>query len=144
MRLKKAALLVSIALFTACPKAPPPIVVPPQVAEANTLAPKVHALEEEARALLREQDERVWKQWTQGVPANLAQTYQGKEQLFSPESIAQIHRLRQLSTDSMDERALAHLETYFVGEYLARKTEDLTGAIDNLTASLKFSSQGKD
>jgi hypothetical protein len=144
MRLKNAALFGPIALLLACPKAPPPTPVPPEVTEARELTPQVHALEDQARALLREQDERVWKSWTQGTPADLAATYKGKESLFTPEAIAKIHRLRELTIDPLDARALGRLETYFVGEYLARRTEDLTGTIANLTASLKFTHQGQD
>lgn len=112
--------------------------------ERKTLTHDVAELSKKAEALLRTQDELVWKSWTQGVPGDIGVTYQGTEALFSPESIRKLERLRTLSENPREIRALTFLQNYFVGEYLALSITDITDAIANLEASLSFNVDGRD
>lgn len=127
---------------------PPPQPVPPpprQATEQETLTPLVAELSHQAEGLLHQQDELIWKHWTEGAPIDIAHSYLGHEELFSAAAIRRIDRLRQLTpADSPPQRALTHLLAHFVGEYLARALSDQTEAIANLEASLTFSLEGKD
>ena len=70
-------------LLAACasqPAAPTPEPsFPSRNPEREALGPAVADLAAKAEALLRSQDELVWKHWTEGIPADLATTYVGKE-----------------------------------------------------------------
>jgi hypothetical protein len=123
------------------PRATPPVKPP---AEAEVLRTEVQRLSSQAEALLRTQDELFWRTWTQGARPAVAATYAGHEALFTPESIQKIDRLRRLSKDPKEIRALTYLLAHFVGEYLAAQLQDLTDAIANLEASLTFTLDGKD
>lgn len=136
------------ALLLACPAAPPKPPTAPQALTAEeeraALAPKVAALSAEAEGLLRDQDELVWRNWTAGQSVDIGKSYEGHGQLFTAESVKQIARLRELTADPLEQRALAHLHAHFVGEYLARELAEVTDAIANLEASLTFPFEGKD
>jgi hypothetical protein len=125
----------------------------------------VQQLSSEAQSLLRQQEELIWKNWTEGAPLNLAKTYEGKERLFSRESIQTVDRLRRRVTAangcstpppglpaecpknvsaSLHIKALTYLQLYLAGEYLARALSEQTEAIANLEASMSFSAAGKE
>ncbi|HEY1905834.1 MAG TPA: chromosome segregation protein SMC [Myxococcaceae bacterium] len=112
--------------------------------ERDALAPAVAELATKAEALLRAQDELVWKHWTEGVPADLAKTYAGTESWLTPEAVAKVSRLRALTTDDRERRALDHLHAYLAGEWMAQQLADVSDAIATLEQSLTFKVAGTD
>jgi len=153
----------ALPLLAACPKAPPRPMAAPPPPNARALWPEVEKLAAGAEALLAGQEEAIWKNWTEGTPANIGKTYEGKDKLFSLESIQTIERLRQSliaaygcsfaspgeapqcakdPAGALEVRALTYLHVFFVGEYLARMLADQTDAIANLEASLSFTASG--
>jgi hypothetical protein len=129
---------VALALcLTACPKAipPPP---PPEVTEARHLTTEVKELSAQAQALLETQNRLIWELWTEGKPVDIAATYKGKEGLFSVENVRKIDRLRQLTQEPRELRALTALKSHVAGESLSRELAEYNDAIANLEASLTF------
>ncbi|HEX4622287.1 MAG TPA: chromosome segregation protein SMC, partial [Myxococcaceae bacterium] len=116
----------------------------PALPEQDALGPQVIGLAAEAESLLRQQDEAVWAHWPQGAPLNIVKLYEAHPALFVPESIQKIARLRALTTDARQERALGHLWTHFVGEYLSKALSEQTEAIAALEASVAFTANGHD
>jgi hypothetical protein len=110
--------------------------------EREALTSAVAELAVKAEALLRSQDELVWKYWTEGVPADLAKTYVGTESWLTPESVARVARLRALTTDERERRALDHLHAYLAGEWMAQQLADVSDAIATLEQSLTFQVAG--
>lgn len=136
-------------LLAACagePVAPttPAATSPARNPERDALAPAVAELATKAEALLRAQDELVWKHWTEGVPADLAKTYAGTQSWLTPESVAKVSRLRELTTDERERRALDHLHAYLAGEWMAQQLADVSDAIATLEQSLTFKVAGTD
>ena len=135
-------------LLAACagqPVAPTPEAsLPSRNPEREALGPAVAELAVKAEALLRSQDEMVWKYWTEGVPADLAKTYVGTESWLTPESVAGVARLRALTSDERERRALDHLHAYLAGEWMAQQLADLSDAIATLEQSLTFQVAGTD
>lgn len=113
-------------------------------AERKALEEKLSALSNEAETLLRDQDELIWKSWTEGAKADISSTYEGHEQLFTVTNIRAIQRYRELAGDGDHQRWLSNLETHFVGEHLARELTEVTDAIANLELSVTFRFEGKD
>ncbi|MBN1204388.1 MAG: chromosome segregation protein SMC [Myxococcaceae bacterium] len=134
--------LVAAFCLSACPKAPLP--PPPPPTEAQLLTAEVKELSAQAQTLLETQNRLVWELWTEGKPVNIAATYKGKEGLFSVESIRKIDRLRQLTQDPRELRALTALQSHFAGEYLSRELAEYNDAIANLEASLTFTVDGRE
>jgi hypothetical protein len=128
--------------ITACPKAVPPPPQPPT--EQQLLATEVKELAAQAQALLETQNRLIWEHWTEGKPVDIAATYRGKETLFSAENIRKLDRLRQLTQDPRELRALTALQSHFAGEYLAQALAENNDAIANLEASLTFNVDGRD
>lgn len=136
-----------ISAISACHKAPPPPPTAQQPApstEEQRLTLEVKELSAQAEALLKAQDLVVWQYWTEGKPADIAATYQGKDGLFSIENIRKIDRLRQLSHEPREVRALTALQSHFAGEYLSHELAELNDAIANLEASLTFTVDTRD
>ncbi|HZX43389.1 MAG TPA: chromosome segregation protein SMC, partial [Myxococcaceae bacterium] len=117
---------------------------PPPSSEREVLAPAVADLSAKAETLLRTQDELVWKHWTEGVPADLAKTYLGTESWLTPDSVAKVARLRALTTDARERRALDHLHAYLAGEWMAQEIAAVSDAIATLEQSLTFKVAGTD
>ena len=115
-----------------------------QSPEREALGAAVAELATKAEALLRSQDELVWKHWTEGVPADLAKTYVGTESWLTPESVSRVARLRELSSDERERRALDHLHAYLAGEWMAQQLADVSDAIASLEQSLTFQVAGTD
>ncbi|HZJ55659.1 MAG TPA: chromosome segregation protein SMC, partial [Myxococcaceae bacterium] len=110
--------------------------------EHEALGPAVAELAAKAEGLLRSQDELVWKHWTEGVPADLAKTYLGTEAWLTPESVARVARLRDLTSDPRERRALEHLHAYLAGEWMAQQLADVSDGIATLEQSLTFKVAG--
>jgi hypothetical protein len=147
MRPRVSALLAvgfCIAAISACHKAAPAIPVPPPLTEEQRLTAEVRELSAQAQALLKAQDLLVWGFWTEGQAVDIAASYQGKDALFSLENIRRIDRLRQLTKDPREVRALTALQSHFAGEYLSRALAELNDAIANLEASLTFTVDGRE
>lgn len=130
-----------------CPAGPPPRVEPRaqteeerRAEELKALDARVMALSTEAQALLRDQDELIWKAWTEGAKVDIGKTYEGHAQLFTVENIRAIDRYRELTR----EQWASNLKSHFVGEYVARELSEVTEALANLEASLTFQFDGKD
>jgi hypothetical protein len=108
------------------------------------LAAEVTRLASEAQALLKSQEELVWRYWAEGARADVASTYIGRSGLFSLDNIREIDRLRQLTTDPRELRALTALQSHFAGEYLSQQLAEVNDAIANLEASLSFPVDGRE
>jgi hypothetical protein len=118
--------------------------LPSRNPEREALGPAVADLGAKAEALLRSQDELVWKHWTEGIPADLAKTYVGTEGWLTPESVARVARQRAVTTDDRERRALEHLHAYLAGEWMAQQLADVSDAVASLEQSLTFQVAGTD
>jgi hypothetical protein len=137
-------LLLAVAFcISACPKGPPADSRQP-LSEVQRLTADVKDLSAQAEALLEAQHRLVWVFWTEGRHVDVAGTYSGKENLFSIENIRKIDRLRQLTTDAREVRALTALHSHFAGEYLSRALAEYNDAAANLEASLTFTVDGRE
>src|SRR5215468_6843631 len=143
-RLSLALLVLLLAACAGQPVAPPlPTAAPTAKSpEREALTPVVADLSTKAEALLRAQDELVWKHWTEGVPADLAKTYVGTEAWLTPDAVAKVARLRDLTTEPRERRALEHLHAYLAGEWMAQQLADVSDAIATLEQSLTFQVAG--
>ncbi len=108
------------------------------------LTQEVTAVSAKAEALLRAQDELVWKSWTEGTPADLAKTYVGSEAWLTPAAISSVGRLRQLTKDALEQRALTHLHAYLVTEWLAQGTAELSEQAAKLEQTSSFGQPGQE
>ncbi len=133
-----------IGALSACHKAPPSTSVGPPLTEHQRLTAEVRELSAQAEALLKTQDLLVWEYWTEGKAADIPGTYVGKDALFSIENIRKIDRLRQITQDAREVRALTALQSHFAGEYLSGALAELNDAIANLEASLTFTVDGRE
>jgi len=143
--MRPSALLCTVLfLFVGCSTPPRPVAPPPTPAEAAraALAAEVAALSSKAEALLRTQDELVWKSWTEGTPADLAKTYAGSDTWLTPAAIASVDRLRGMTSGPADRLALSHLHAYLVTEWLAQKTAALSEEAAKLEQTLTFGPAG--
>jgi len=143
--MRPSALLCTVLLLSVgCSTPPRPVAPPPTPAEAAraALAAEVAALSSKAEALLRTQDELVWKSWTEGTPADLAKTYAGSDTWLTPAAIASVDRLRGMTSGAADRLALSHLYAYLVTEWLAQKTAALSEEAAKLEQSLTFGPAG--
>ncbi|MCY1043423.1 chromosome segregation protein SMC [Corallococcus sp. bb12-1] len=138
-----ALLAAALCLLGACHKAPPAAPVPP-LSEEQQLTGEVNALATEAALLLEEQHRLVWDFWTEGKVADIAATYTGKEVLFSLENLRRIDRLRHLTKDPRELRALTALHGHFAGEFLARELAEYNDASANLESALRLNVDGRE
>ncbi|WP_233595523.1 MULTISPECIES: chromosome segregation protein SMC [Corallococcus] len=138
-----ALLAAALCLLGACHKAPPAAPVPP-LSEEQQLTGEVNALSKEAALLLEEQHRLVWDFWTEGKVADIAATYSGKEALFSLENLRRIDRLRHLTKEPRELRALTALHGHFAGEFLARELAEYNDASANLEAALRLTVDGRE
>lgn len=141
--------LLALFLFAACasqPVAPVPATAtfPDRSPAREWPGPAVAELSAKAEALLRAQDELVWKHWTEGVPADLARTYAGTEAWLTPDAVALVARARAMTTESRERRALEHLHAYLAGEWMAQQLAEVSDAIATLEQTLTFQIAGTD
>ncbi|HYX92698.1 MAG TPA: chromosome segregation protein SMC, partial [Myxococcaceae bacterium] len=97
----------------------------------------------QTRALLRKQDEAVWRAWTEGAPVDLHATADEEAALYTREAIARIDQELARAGDPLDRRALEALRTHFAGELLARTVAKETHALATAEASLAFRNGGE-
>jgi hypothetical protein len=138
---------VALLLLASCSTAPlPKPAPPPTAAEAAraALAQEVADISSKVEALLRVQDELVWKSWTEGTPADLARSYAGSESWLTPGSIALVERLRQMTPGAKETLALSHLHAYLVTEWLAQKTAELSEEASKLEQTASFGQRGQE
>jgi hypothetical protein len=117
---------------------------PAPLTEEQKLAAEVTRLSSEAAALLKSQEEMVWRYWALGERADVVSTYVGRSGLFSLDNIRDIDQLRQRTTDPRELRALTALQSHFSGEYLSQQLAEVNDAIANLEASLSFPVDGRE
>lgn len=87
---------------------------------------------------MRDQDEAVWKSWTEGAPLSIEASYRGYESVFTVEAIRDAEAERAQAGDPRRGRALLHLKSYLAGEYLSRGLAPFADAIAHLEASMTF------
>ncbi|WP_338864373.1 chromosome segregation protein SMC [Myxococcus stipitatus] len=138
-------LLLAVACcLGACHKAPPAAPLPPPPTEAERLTADVRSLASRAEALLEAQHQLVWVFWTEGRHVDVSGTYAGQEDLFTLDNIRKVDRLRQLTKDPREVRALTALHSHFAGEYLSHALAEYNDASANLEASLTFTVEGRE
>jgi hypothetical protein len=140
-------LCAAVLLLAGCSTAPQtPSTAAPTAAEAarRQLAQEVTAVSAKAEALLKAQDELVWKSWTEGAPADLAKTYAGAEVWLNPTSIATVEKLRQMTVEGQELLALTHLHAYLVTEWLAQNTAPLSEEASKLEQTMTFGPSGQE
>lgn len=96
----------------------------------------------EAKALLETQSDLYWRNWTQGVPIDIAATYQGHEQLFALPTIAAVQAAEQHQPDPMKKRALTDFELYLAGEHITEAVAPLSDQVANLEGSATVTFEG--
>ena len=136
-----------LSVLAGCPKsAPPSDVAPPKpdagITEAELIAPKVVALEQEVAQVVRAIDEALWSHWTSGAALDLHAATQGHDTLFSKQSLITLRRARELKAS--DAQKVANLEHWIGGELLARGVAAESEALANLEASTTFTVDGKE
>jgi hypothetical protein len=142
-----APLCSALLLLVGCSTAPGPAVqrpLSPAEAARAALAQEVKSVSDKAEALLRAQDELVWKSWTEGTPGDLAKTYAGSEVWLTPATISSVERLQRMTTDALEQRALSHLHGYLVTEWLAQKTADISEEASKLEQTSNFTAAGQE
>jgi hypothetical protein len=140
-------LLSGLLLLAACSTGPQPVGAaapsPAEVARA-ALAQEVASVSAKAEALLKAQDELVWKSWTVGTPGDLAKTYAGTDVWLTPSAMASTDKLRQATADAQERLALSHLHAYLVTEWLAQNTAGLSEEASKLEQKLSFGPTGQE
>ena len=127
MRLTPEILLLIV--LSGCPKAvPESLPAPAPVAtQEQLLAKEVAALEAEALALVKEQDELLWEHWTQGTPLDLEKPALSHAVLFEDATLLKVRRARN-----------TRLEAWLVGERLARATAEANATLTGIEAIATF------
>lgn len=140
--LRAAALLLALA---GCPRsAPPPdrASADAGTTEADLIAPKVDALEQEVAQVVRAVDEALWRHWTGGGPLDLPAAAKGHDALFSKQSLQLLRHARELRPQ--EAKRLGNLEHWLGGELLARGVAAEAEAVAALEASVTFTVDGKE
>jgi hypothetical protein len=141
-------LLSAFLLLACCSTGPQPLgaAAEPSPAEAahTALTQEVGAVSAKAEALLKTQDELVWKSWTEGASEDLAKTYTGTEAWLTPASIASVDKLRLGTQDAQERLALTHLHAYLVTEWLAQNTAGLSQEASTLEQTMTFGPAGQE
>src|SRR5688572_976840 len=111
-RIARTSIALSLVFLAACPKAPPDVRAPPDPADP------LEELLRRTQALIRAQDESLWRSWTEGEPLSLQPAGTDAGALYSRESLQLIDRAHEAATDPLDRRALEQLRIHFVSEIL--------------------------
>lgn len=142
-RLPALVLTLSLSALGGCVH-PPAKAPPPPLSEQQQLQAEVEHLSSAARELLKKQDLLVWSYWAEGAKVDMAATYVGQEGLFSLDNLRKLERLRQLTTEPRELRALTALKSHFAGEYLSQQLSEVNNDLANLEASLTFQVDGRE
>jgi len=141
-------LLAAFLLLASCSTGPQPVetaaAASPAEAARAALAQEVEAVSAKAEALLKTQDELVWKSWTEGTPGDLAKTYAGTEAWLTPAAMASTDKLRQATVDAQKKLSLTHLQAYLVTEWLAQSTAGLSEEASALEQKMTFGPPGQE
>jgi hypothetical protein len=127
--------VIAILAFAGCPKA---LTATSASVRVEAAGGDVEGLIQRTRALLRKQDEAVWRAWTEGTPVDLRGTADEAAALYTPEALARIDEQLRRTGDPLDRRALEQLRVHFVGELLARAVERETQELAVAEAGLTF------
>lgn len=144
------ALALAALTVTGCPASVAPVVParkavrrePPPPTEADLVRAKADALSKDAEALSRAVDEALWAHWTRGAPLDLAKAAAGHQALLSKEALATLRRAEDLGAG--DARRLQILETWLLGELLARALAEDSATVANLEATATVAVDGKE
>lgn len=137
-------LALTLALFAGCPKAVPTVIERgPTDAGVDPRVVQVDAIEAEIGAVLRAQDEALWRHWTTGAPLELTKTAEGHDALFTKQTLATLRGAREGLPADVARRA-AHLEHWLAGELLSRALTAENDAVASLEAGLTFTVDGKE
>lgn len=109
--------------------------------ELEQVRAAVAALSNDARAMSRALDERLWAAWTTGAPLDLSLDG-GRAALLAPERRALVGRAIELGAD--DPHALEHLAAFLEAEHLTQRLAATNEAITTLEATLTFPVDGKE
>ena len=113
-------------VLSGCPKAipenPPPS--PPAQSAEQLLEKEVSALAVEALALLKEQDELLWKHWTQGGPLELEKPALSHTVLFEDAALTRVREARGKKIGNPI--GMQRLEAWLVSERLVRSVCSLS------------------
>jgi hypothetical protein len=131
--------LVAIA-FAACAHAPPP--TPPADPPPARRAYGVAEIRADVESLLALQADAYWKSWTTGAALDLAAGDAPRRRLLAPDALASVKEA--LAKASGDERrALAHLESFLLGEALSEATAGPVERLVEAEAQAAFSWEGR-
>ncbi len=129
-------------VLSGCPKSVPPSAGGSALSAADSqLTREVAALGIEALALVREQDEQLWAHWTQGARLDLDKPALSHSVLFDEPTLGKIRIAR--SKGLGDSVGLLRLESWLVGERLARATAEANASLAGLEAAATFNLDGK-
>ncbi|MEW6433618.1 MAG: hypothetical protein AB1730_19090, partial [Myxococcota bacterium] len=136
--------LLLVVLLAGCPKAVPEYIDRgPVDAGVDPRVATVDAIEAEVAAVLRAQDEALWRHWTTGAPLDLTRAREGHDALYSRETLRTLRAARAGAPDGVSRRA-AHLEHWLAGELLSRALETENDAVASLEAGLTFTVDGRE
>ncbi len=138
--------VISAVVSLGCASSKPVVVAPPapQVESLDGLRDEVRAIREQAGQLHRAQAELYWKSWTGAELADVANTYAGREALFSTASIVRVAELQKKTKDPQEARALAALRLNLVSEHVSRETAAEADALAELAGPATITIDGKE
>lgn len=134
--------LVSV-VVTSCASSRPSVAPQAPSDPLQPLRAEIGAIREEAERLHRAQAELYWRSWIGAEPGELAETYVGREQLFSAETIARVAELQAKTDDPLESRALAALRLYLVSEHVGRETAAQAEAIAAIAGPATITIDGR-
>jgi hypothetical protein len=123
--------LAVLLLTSACHRAATP--AGPTSAQ-DSLLTSVAALRERAERLVRAQDERLWRHWTEGAPLEVGDLGPQHQALYTMEAL----ELLDQALAQTQIGALSALRTHFAGEYVALRLGAQRAEVAALEASLTF------
>ncbi len=132
------ALLIAL---SGCPKAVPQNPPAQPLTLDQQLAKEVDSWVAEALTLVQEQDELLWAHWTQGTPLELQKPALGHAVLFDDATLSKIRIAR--SKNIAAAVPLKKLETWLIGERLARATAEATALLTSQETAAMFHLDGK-
>ena len=105
--------------------------------------PYTHALQkykkivDRVKKLYELQNEMYWDNWVYGKQVNIADTYKGYEDIFSPKTIRFLRLFEMRTSDPTLRKSVEYLAEDIIVEYLNRHVAKLQDAISNYSAQAK-------